>query len=228
MYLVAIEKKALNELQTADYIAQSSALKNLTERHNALLGVIHGCTQILDSLTDCLSVSGLEDVRGDAFNEWLCDIGMSKLQTSLKDIDGVSLTMLNVGDVMEYDVTFNDATALQLRGYMAHYKLSDDSAFAPPIGSVLSWDEAQTANWIASLGDSYACLSDAGWHGAALCSLSPPRVVEAGKGALKVPDAVKFIGLLRAKRSETDGDKATWVSKWTGTSAIDNQAVLFL
>ena len=219
------KKKALQELQTADYFAQSTAYNKLMERNNELRGIIHVCTQTLDSLTDCLSVSGLDDVRGDAFKEWLCDIGMSKLQTSLKGIDGNTLTMLNVEHVMGYDVTFSDATALHLRGYIAHHKLSDDSAFAPPSETVLSWDVTQTANWIKTLGDSYAPLVDAGWHGAALCSLSPPRVIEAGKGALKAPDAVKFIGLVRAKRREVDGEKDEWVSKWTGTATIELQAV---
>ena len=221
---MASEKKALEKLQTAEYIAESRDFTKLMERHNDLLGIIHMCTQTLDGLTDCLSTSGLEDLRGDAFKEWLCDIGLGKLQTALKDFDGNTLTMLNVSDVMEYKVTFADAAALQLRGYIAHYKLSDDSAFTPPRDSVLSWDQVKTANWIKTLGDSYGCLSDAGWHGAALCSLSPPRVIEASKGALKIPDAAKFIGLLRAKRNETDGDKATWVSKWSGTTPIDNQS----
>ena len=221
---MASEKKALEELQTPEYIAQSGDLIKLMERHDALLGIIHVCTQTLDSLTDCLSVSGLEDLRGDAFKEWLCDIGMSKLQTTLKDIDGHMLTMLSMGDIIDYDVTFNDAATLQLRGYIAHYKLCDDNAFTPPRDSVLSWDETQTANWIKSLGDQYACLSDAGWHGAALCSLSPSRVIEASKGALKAPDAVKFIGLVRQVRSETDGDKATWVTKWIGSIPIENQS----
>ena len=224
MRLVASEKKALAQLQTPDYIAQSRDFAKLMERHNELLGIIHVCTQTLDSLTDCLSVSGLEDLRGEAFKEWLCDIGMCKLQTTLKDSNGVSLTMLNVGDIMEYGVSFNDAAALQLRGYIAHYKHSADSSFTPPRDSVLSWDEVQTANWIDSLGAPFTCLSSSGWHGAALCSLSPPRVIEASKGALKVSDAVKFIGLVRQIRNETDGDKATWVSKWSGTTPIDNQA----
>ena len=224
MRLVANEKKALEEMQTAEYIAQSRNFTKLMERHNELLGIIHGCTQTLDSLTDCLKTSGLEDLRGEAFKEWLCDIGFGKLQTALKDIDGVSLTMLNVEHVMEYGVSFNDVTALQLRGFIAHYKLSDDSAFAPPTDSVLSWTEEQTANWIGSLGAPYACLSDAGWHGAALCSLSPTRVVDASRGALKVPDAVKFVGLVRKVRSESDSDKATWVTKWTGAGTIELQA----
>jgi len=222
--LVASEKKALAQLQTPEYISQSRDFITLMERHNELLGIINVCTQTLDSLTDCLSVSGLEDLRGAAFKEWLCDIGMGKLQTALKDIDGVSLTMLNVEHVMEYGVSFNDAAALQLRGYIAHYKLSDDSAFAPPTDSVLAWDDKQTANWIGSLGGQYASLASARWHGAALCSLSPPRVIEASKGALKVPDAVKFIGLVRKVRNETDDEKATWVTKWTGTIPIEGQA----
>ena len=217
---MASEKKALAELQTDDYIEYIE----LNQRHSELLGIINVCTQTLDSLTDCLSVSGLADLRGDAFNEWLCDIYLGKLQTVLKDVDGATLTMLNVSDVIENGVSFNDAAALQLRGYMAHYKLSDDSAFAPPIGSVLSWDELDTADWIASLNAPFTCLSSAGWHGAALCSLSPPRVIEAAKGALKASDAVKFIALVRQMRNETDGDKATWVSKWSGASTIDNQA----
>ena len=223
-FLVASEKKSLKELQTGDYIAQSREFSKLNECHSELLGIINVCTQTLDSLTDCLSVSGLADVRGNAFKEWLCDIGMSKLQTALKDVDGNTLTMLNVDNVMVYDVTFADAAALQLCGYMAHYKLSDDSAFAPPRDSVLSWTEEQTANWIASLGAPFTCLSSAGWHGAALCSLSPSRVVEASKGTLKANEAVKFVGLIRQMRNETDGDKATWVSKWTGSIPIEHQA----
>ena len=222
---VASEKKALEELQTAEYIAESREFFKLKERHNELLGTINVCTQTLDSLTDCLAVSGLEDLRSDAFKEWLCDIGLGKLQTALKDIDGSSLTMLHVDNMMDYDVTFNDAANLLLCGYIAHYKLSDDSAFAPLRGTVLTWTVEQTANWIKTLDDRYACLASAGWHGAALCSLSPPRVVEVGKGALKIPDAVKFIGLLRAKRNETDGDKDEWVVRWSGANTIDVQAI---
>ena len=218
---MASEKKELEELQTDEYREYIW----MKEHHNALLGIIHVCNQTLDSLTDCLEVSGLEDLRGEAFKEWLCDIGMSKLQTTLKDVDGNTLRMLTVSDVIDYDVCFIDAAALQLRAYIAHYKLSDDNAFAPPHGSVLSWDEAQTANWIESLGDSYACLISVGWHGAALCSLSPPRVVRASEGALKAPDAVKFINLIKALRNENDGDKATWVSKWSGVNIIEGQAI---
>ena len=224
MYLVASEKKALEELQTPEYIVQSRDLTKLVERHNALLGIINVCTQTLDSLTDCLKTSGLEDLRGDAFNEWLCDIGMCKLQTTLKDIYGATLNMFHVDNVMEFGVSFKDAAAVQLRAYIAHYKLSDDSAFAPPRDSVMSWDESQTANWIKSLEAPYSSLADAGWHGAALCSLSPTRVVEAGKGKLKAPDAVKFIGMVRQMRKETDIDKDEWVSKWSGTVPIDLQA----
>ena len=219
--LVVSQRKELEQVQTVDLREYNT----MVERHSTLLGIIHDCTQTLDSLTDCLSVSGLEDLRGATFKEWLCDIGMSKLQTALKDVDGVSLTMLNVGDVIDHGVTFHDAAALQLHGYMAHYKLSDDSAFTPPADSVLSWDDKQTANWIKTLGAPYECLVSAGWHGAALCSLSPSRVVEASKGALKATHAVKFIGLLRQVRSETDGDKATWVSKWSGASTIELQPV---
>ena len=220
---MASEKKALAQLQTPEYITQSRGFTLLKERHNALLGILHVCTQTLASLTDCLSVSGLEDLRGDAFKEWLCDIGLSKLQTSLKDIDGRTLTMLHVSDVIDYDVTFNDAATLLLRAYIAHCKLSDDSAFTPPRDSVLSWDGVQTANWIGSLGDSYSSLASIGWNGAALCSLSPPYVVKASEGALKALDAVKFIGLVRKMRSEVDGDKATWVAKWNGTASIEYQ-----
>ena len=208
---MASEKKALEDFQTAElrhYI-------EMKERHEDLLGIINDCTKTLDSLTDCLSVSGLEDLRGEAFKEWLCDIDMSELQTALKDVDGRTLIMLNVSDVMQYDVTFNGASSLLLHGYMTHYRLNDDKAFAPPTDSVLSWTEAQTANWISSLGIPFTCLSSARWHGAALCSLSMPRVIEASKGRLTAADAIKFIGLVRNIRSESDGDKATWVSKWS-------------
>ena len=196
----------------------------LKEWHSDLLGIIHVCTQTLDSLTDCLLVSGLEDLRGDAFKEWLCDIGMHDLQTVLKDTNGSMLTMRNVENVMEYGVSFQDAAALQLRGYIAHYKLSDDSTFAPPSDSILSWNEAQTADWIKTLDDQYDSLAAGGLHGAALCSMSSMRVVDISKGALNAPDAVKFIELVREKRREVDGDKDPWVAKWSGASTIDNQA----
>ena len=131
---------------TPEYIEQSSEFSELNERHDALLGIIDSCTKTLDSLTDSLSDSGLENLSGNAFNEWLCDIGLRKLQTPLKDIDGVSLTMITVSDIVDLGVPFADAAALQLRGYIAHYNLSDDRAFGPPSGSVLSWDVKQTAN----------------------------------------------------------------------------------
>ena len=221
---MASEKKALEELQTAEYIAQTREFRKLIERRDALLGIIDTFNETLETLTGNLSACGLEDLRGVTFQDWLCNIGMCKLQIALKDIVGISLTMLNVDNVMGNGVSFTDAAALQLCGYIAHCKLSDDSAFTPPRDSVLSWDATQTANWIESLGDPYACLASAGWHGAALCSLSPPRIVQASKGALKVADAVKFIGIVRQMRNKVDGDKDAWVSKWTGTSTIENQA----
>ena len=212
------------------------------ERHNELLGIVASCRHTIDSLTSSLSEYGLDELRGGEFSEWLCDIGMSKLQTTLKDLGGAGLTLLNVGDVMTYDVTFCDASALLLRAYIAHNKLSKEKAFSPPRDSVLSWNETQTANWIKTLDAPYHCLAKAGWHGAALCSLSPSRVVDActawslsqprGFGArtrtvpFGVPGAVKFIVMVRQMRSEVDGDKATWVTKWSGTSSIDHQAAL--
>ena len=194
-------------------------------RYNALLAIKRDCIQILDGLADSLSVSGLDNIRGDAFNEWLCNVGMRKLQTFLKDIDGHTLLMLNVSDVMENGVSFSDAADLLLGGYMSHYKLSDTKECYPPRGSVLSWNEEQTANWIKTLDTLYACFSTVGWNGPALCSLSPPRVIEASKGTLKAAEAVKFIGIVRQMRIETDGNKATWISKWNGSIPIDSQPV---
>ena len=217
---MAREKRALLQLQTAE----SREYDGLVERRKLLNGIISDCTNTLDSLTENVMLTGLEDLRADAFKEWLCDIGLCKLQTALRDIDGRTLTMLNVSDVMQYDVSFNDASALLLHGYMTHYRLNDDDEFAPPDDSVLSWDIKQTANWISSLGIPFTCLSSIGWHGAAICSLSMPRVIEASKGRLTAADAIKFIGLVRNIRSETDGDKATWVVKWSGANTIDNQA----
>jgi len=195
----------------------------MSERHNALLAIIHGCTQVFDSLAHCLSVSGLEDLRGDTFNEWLFDIGMRKLQTALKDINGRTLLMLNASDVMGIGVSFSDAADLLLRGYMAHYKLSDSKKCYPPPDSVLSWNEQQTSKWVRTLGDAYSCLVNAYWKGAALCSLSPPRVIEASGGSLKADEAVSFISLVRQMRSKVDGEKATWISKWNGSIPIDSQ-----
>ena len=108
------------------------------------------------------------------------------------------------------------------RGYIAHYKLNDGD-FAPPRDTVLAWDEVQTANWIDSLDAPFARLAASGWHGAALCSLSMPRVIEASH-KFKKADAIKFIGLVRNMRNETDMGKATWVTKWTGTTTIEVQS----
>ena len=202
---------SLGELQTTE----SREYNELTKRRDLLRGIINDCTKTLDSLTDSIKTTGLADVSGDAFKEWLCDINMRKLQTYLKDVDGRTLTMLNADDVIQYDVTFNDASSLLLRAYIAHNKLIDDKSFAPPRGSVLSWGHMQTGMWVGSRAAPFNSLFDAGWNGAALCSLLPPRVIEASKGKLNAADAVKFIEMVRKMRSETDGDKATWVSKWS-------------
>ena len=215
-------RAALAQLQTAEYIAQSRELRELEAERGELLGVINGGTQTLDSLTDCLSVSGLADVAGAAFDEWLCDIGMDRLQSCLKGVNGSVLTMYNVGEVVKHGVKFCDAAALQLRGFIAHAKLSGDITCSPPPESVLAWTVEQTANWIKSLG-AYEPLAKTGWHGAALCSLTPLDVVNASEGAFKAADAAKFINLVRAMRKEVDGEKEPWVVRWSGANTIDSQ-----
>ena len=221
---VAADEAALQQMQTADYITKSRDFIALAERRDSLDGEIHVCTQVIDSLTDCLSVTGLEQLRGDTFREWLCDIGLRQLREALGDIDGESLTMLDIGSIIDMGVSFNDAAALQLRGYIAHNGLGQGPSFAPPSDAVIGWTTNKTASWIASLDPKYACLASAEWHGAALCSLSPTRVVEAAKGALKIPDAVKFINLVKAKRTECDGDKDEWIVKWNGANTVESQA----
>ena len=220
---VAADKAALKQMQTADYVDKSRDFVALAERRGSLDGEIHVCTQVIDSLTDCLSVTGLEQLRGDTFREWLCDIDMRHLRQVLGDIDGASLTMLDVGSIVDMGVSFNDAAALQLRGYIAHRGLGKAPSFAPPTDAVIGWTVEQTASWIASLDPKYACLASAEWHGAALCSLLPPRVVRAANGALKIPDAVKFINLVKTMRKECDEDKDEWVVKWNGAASIDVQ-----
>ena len=194
------------------------------ERHEVLRGIIHECTQSIDSLTDCLSVTGLADLKGETFREWLFDIGMGKLISNLEEVDGESLTLFNVDQAMECGVSYNDAAALQLRGYIAQHKLGDGPAFEPPKDSVLSWTVGETTAWIKSLGSAYASLANAGWHGAALCSLLPLRVVEASNRKLAASAASKFIRLIHAKRAEVDGAKGTWVAHWNGSNTMESQA----
>ena len=222
MCVVESERAALEQMNTSEYITQLYELYALKERHNTLLGIINVCTQTLDSLTDCLSVSGLHDLGGDAFKEWLCDIGMSKLQTALKDINGSSLIKLNLNEIMEHDISFNDATALHLYGFITHNKVGSKTIFSPPHESVLSWDQAQTAKWIESLPAPYSSLASAGWHGPALCSLSPHSIVKAGKGALTHSDANKFIDDIKRKRTEVDGGKDSWLTAWNGSNSIES------
>lgn len=50
-------------------------------------------------------------------------------------IDGQTLMMRNVDEIVDFGVTYPDAADLQLR--IVHYKLSDDRAFDPPSDSVL-------------------------------------------------------------------------------------------
>ena len=79
MCLVASEKGALAKLRADKNVTQSHELGDLMNRYNALLDVIQDCTKTVDSLTDSLATSGLEDLRGETFKEWLCDIGLGKL-----------------------------------------------------------------------------------------------------------------------------------------------------
>lgn len=220
---MASEKAALEELRTAEYVSESQDLSALIERRESLRAMVHQCNQTLDSLADCLATTGLEQLVGPRFSEWLCDVGLWHLHDALKDVDGESLTMFTIDNVIECGVSFSDAAALQLRAYIAHCQLGEDRACEPPEDTVLSWTDEETADWIGSLDPSYACLASANWHGAALCSLSPLRVMEASKGTLKSTDAVKFLSLVRAKRREEDGDRDSWVVRWTGANTIESQ-----
>lgn len=211
----------LTALQTPEYLARSRDIVQLVERHAVLQSIVYQCTAVLDGLTDCLATSGLSDLKGSMFHEWLCDVGLGRLQSTLKDIDGSTLTMLELNDIIDIGASLNDATSLQLHGFIAHSKFSVDPKCAPPAGSVLDWSEARVSEWIFMLGPPFASLSLAGWHGPTLCSLTPPRVIEASGGEIKAPDAVKFINLIKAMRSSADSGKGDWVAKWSGTIPIE-------
>ena len=223
-FIVAAENANLKQLQSPSYIEHTGTLSKLMERHEALLGIIHACTQKIDSLTDCLSVTGLADLKGLTFSEWFHDIGMGNLLFNLEGLDGQSLAMFNVEQAMLSGASYNDAAALMLRGYIAQYKLGDGPAFEPPSGSVLSWTVEETRAWINSLGYNYTSLANADWHGAALCSLLPLRVVEASNKKLAAPAASNFIRLIHAKRAEVDGAKDAWVARWNGSNTMESQA----
>lgn len=217
---MASSKRALKNLQTPEFLSQSRELVVMEERTLQLLGAINECRQSLDSLTDCLEVTGLEQLTGPTFREWLCDIGLGHLSDTLSDINGSVLCMFNVDELMGKGVSFADAADLQLRGFIAHNHLGPAPRFDPPANTVLSWTTEQTAAWIASLDAGVAPLVTAGWNGAALCSLTPTRVIEASKGKLSASDAVKFLTLVKATRRELDGGKDEWVARWSGSLPI--------
>jgi len=211
-------------MPAASSTEQSREMASLMKRRDALAAIVKDCTNMFEELSDTLSGSGLDNLRGAFFQEWLCDIGLRHLQTQLKDIDGIILTMLNVEHIMELGVSFNDAAALHLRGFIAHCELNEDYTCSPPDGAVVSWNVQRTEEWIKSLAPRFKCLAAAGWHGAALCSLSPFRVVEASKGKLKLADAVKFLSAVNSERgSSFFQNPDSWQAKWTGTATIELQ-----
>ena len=220
------EKAELVALQTASFLASKSELSVLTDRRDVLLSRLIECDRTLARLSESVSQHGMDGLRGDLFAEWLCDIGLRKLQADLRDIDGESLAMLDIASTLDMGLSFNDAAHLQLRGFVAHCGLGEAPTYEPPLGSMLAWTEEQTASWLASLGEPFSSLSSAGWHGAALCSLTPSRVAEASKGTIRTAGAVQFINLVREKRREVDGTRSAWVAERSGATCARQQTHL--
>ena len=223
LLVVARERAELSQLQSDQYRKMSVDIARWEVRKGELQAVVEQCKMIIDSLTDCLTVSGLSDLRADSFSEWLCDIGLERLKAPLREFDGTVLTMLTAENIVEHGVTLNDASRLLLHGFMAHFGYSSLPFFEPPANTVLSWDEQHVAMWISSLDKQFHSLVFAQWNGAALCSLSPVRVQEASFGSLTAVAAAKFIMMIKNHRMEHDGDKDPWIVRWTGKVPIESQ-----
>ena len=228
---VVADKAELAALQTADYLAQKDQLIAQSKRLEQLLPLLDRYQKTLRKLQTSLSTSGLAELRGDVFHQWLFDFGLGKLQTALRDHDGNDcegsvLLHNNVTSMMMQDkLSFNDAAHLLLYGFIAHRSANPYETVFALQRSVLFWNVGPIADWIESLEHPYECLKDAGWTGAALCSLSPMMVVNASKGEMKTQQANKFIRMVGDMRRREDGEMEPWVIHWTGSSIIDNQTM---
>ena len=218
---MASRQKALSQIKIPPPNELADARAQRKERKSELEGIIYQSRSTIDSLTDCLEVSGLEDLKSNAFHEWLCDIGMCRLQQPLEMSSGEELLELDIDEIVGRGISFNDATALLLRGYIAHRKLSQHPSHAPPTDAVIGWTTKQTTNWIRTLGASYAPLAAAGWHGAALCSLVPKVIIKASGDTMDNSAANRFISLIFEKRREFDGNKEKWILQWRGIGPIN-------
>ena len=220
LFTVTKLRSDLTELRTPTFLNRRREHSSLIERRSSLQAVVHKCTQTLDSLADCLAVSGLSDLRASTFSEWLYDVGLSSLSTAVRALDGGVLLHYDLADLMaQCGLTHEQASALLLRGYIAHHGLAgDDLKCAPPAGSVLAWTKEETREWLGTQGDTYKGLADAGWNGAMLCAATPARVVGDSMRKVSPGDAVKLIGKVKEERERVDGEKEKWVRKWGGGS----------
>ena len=220
---VAHERQALATLRSTEYLAKSRDLIEFSEKKQELSLTLASCSNTMDSLTDCLVTSGLSDLRGENFKEWLCDIGLGHLTNVLQGVNGEVLTMLHMDDIIGMGVSFKDASKLLLCSFIAHSKMDYGPSFNPPDGFLLSWTVEDTVNWIKRLGAPYEQLESAGWDGAALCSLSPTRIVNASNKQLSLLQATKFMTMINNKRQADDEIETIddeWATKWSGVAQV--------
>ena len=223
---MAQERQALATLRSTEYLAKSRDLIEFSEKKQELSLTLASCSNTMDSLMDCLVTSGLSDLRGENFKEWLCDIGLVHLTNVLQGVNGEVLTMLHIDDIVGMGVSFRDASKLLLSSFIAHSKMDCGPSFNPPNGFLLSWTVEDTANWIKRLGAPYEQLASAGWDGAALCSLSPTRIVNASNKQLSLVQATKFMAMISSKRQADDEIETIddeWATKWSGVAQVTTQ-----
>lgn len=157
----------------------------------------------------------LHYLHGDGFAQWLHDVGLGYAGGALEDMDGSLLCTMSLDRVEDRGLSFADACALLLRGYLTHTQSSSGPNFSPPSG-LLSWDRAATRTWLEGRGGEYSSLAALGWTGACLCSLNHVRV----RGKLSM-DAFHRLRAMVRDQLAAEGAPA-WTQRWSALVPIEH------
>lgn len=199
-------------------------MTELSEKAAELEKAVAKHRDFLSGLESALASSGLSTLRGPMLWQFMHDVGLRRVQTRLRALNGHDLRLLNVQELEFRGIAFVDAAELQLRGFLAENGLAEGPHFAPvpSTSSVLAWTAEQVAAWLTEQGAPFEALATAGWTGPALMSLSTARVNAVSRGAVQAKDIRKRI---KETVISKDSGAAEWVSRWTGLLPIADELI---
>ena len=192
-------------------------LFSLEEQLQFAKGEIINCNRIIDHVTECCNNTGYFSSLqpGVFFDQWLYDSGLEHLIGKMREMNGDSLFDMNIMDLADYGLAYNDACDIHIRACLtAHMQTVGN------LPNIFNWDAAQVSTWLQSQGDIYSSLTSLGWTGPSLLALTPNRIESASNKTIKNEGAR---ALRKAITSLVDKEPVpSWMKMWNGGLSVDD------